>query len=254
MDHSSGPETERVWVFDFDGTLADIVPDREAAVLDPACKAVLFELAGQRGEAVAVLSSRRLDDLAPRVAVPGLYLGGCSGVMWLTPEGERHSCEYRFGEQLTAARAAVLDRLKTAGRHPGVELEDKQWSLTVHVRKASAGVRQRVYEHIRQVSTEYALSLFRGPAAIEVQFIPGVNKAFGVRELCGSMLGISDRAAVLYAGDDENDAAAMEWVLARGGTALTVGSAPLVPGSRVVACPRDLAFAVRELYAGSRSV
>jgi len=242
------PEIERVWIFDFDGTLSDIVSDRDAAVLNPLCRTVLLGLVGQRGQTVAVLSSRRLDDLALRADVPGLYLGGCSGIIWLTPDGKKHSCEHTFSKQLTAVRAAVLDRLKTAGRHPGVELEDKQWSLTVHVRNAADDVRQYIHEQLENIAAAHAIRLFRGPKAIEVQLIPAINKAFGVREFCEGVLGISGHTAVIYAGDDENDATAMRWVLDRGGVALTVGSAPLVPGAQVVATPLDLALAVCALY------
>ena len=35
---------ERIWFFDFDGTLSAIVPDRVCAELHPACRAMLLEL------------------------------------------------------------------------------------------------------------------------------------------------------------------------------------------------------------------
>lgn len=244
----NGHDVRRVWIFDFDGTLSEIVPNRDAAVLHPLCRAALSGLAGQCGETVAVLSSRRLDDLAPRIAMTGLYLGGCSGVTWLTPDGKEHVCGRRFTAQLETSRAAVLDTLKIIQGWKGVELEDKQWSLTVHIRNAPPAVRNRIHEYLRHVASEYALRLFEGPAAVEVPFVPEINKAFGVRALCGNILGISGNTALFYAGDDENDAAAMRWVLERGGIAVTVGSAPLMPGALAVPSPKDLAFAVSALY------
>jgi trehalose-6-phosphatase len=77
--------------------------------------------------------------------------------------------------------------------------------------------------------------------------IPGMNKSAGVRRLC-VLAGIDPRrTAIIYAGDDENDAQAMEWVLGRGGSAISVGDRPLAAGSLVVSGPGLLAAAVRKL-------
>src|SRR5512139_1848564 len=83
------PGFRRLWVFDFDGTLSPLVPDRSTATLHPACREVLEELSAGPQEIVAVLSSRAIDDLVPRVPVPGVFLGGGSGLVWHLPGGLR---------------------------------------------------------------------------------------------------------------------------------------------------------------------
>ena len=51
---------------------------------------------------------------------------------------------------------------------------------------------------------------------------------------------------IVYAGDDENDAVAIRWVLSKGGTGIIVGNRVTVPHARHVENPSGLARAVRE--------
>ena len=66
---------ERLWIFDFDGTLSPLVPDRDAAALLPEGREMLSALVRLPRQGVAVLSSRLLDDLIPKSrrgwALPG---------------------------------------------------------------------------------------------------------------------------------------------------------------------------------------
>jgi trehalose-phosphatase len=241
----------RLWIFDFDGTLSELVPDRDAAVMHPLCKAVLQGLAAERSQAVAVLSSRQLDDLRLRVDIPGLYLGGGSGIEWLSSDGKRRSFGKKFKKKLNMLRPAMLSEIKSLRTSQGIEIEDKRWSVTIHIRSASRETKTFVYEHLQRFVSAHNLTLFRGPEAFEVSLVPEMNKAFGVRKLCGFLREIPAPESLVYAGDDENDAIAMRWVLERGGIALTVGSAPLVPGARVVQSPYDLALEVCKIHEGS---
>ncbi len=50
---------------------------------------------------------------------------------------------------------------------------------------------------------------------------------------------------LVYAGDDENDATAMRWVLSFGGSVFDVGGRTGVPAARVVSDPPALARALR---------
>jgi hypothetical protein len=55
------------------------------------------------------------------------------------------------------------------------------------------------------------------------------------------------RNRIVYAGDDENDAVAIRWVLSKGGEGFVVGNRISVPQARHVDGPADLARAVRQL-------
>ena len=64
--------------FDFDGTLARIVPDRDAAAMAKTVRGSLEELSAHT--ATAIVSGRSLEDLRPRVEGAVTFLIGNHGV------------------------------------------------------------------------------------------------------------------------------------------------------------------------------
>jgi trehalose-6-phosphatase len=100
---------------------------------------------------------------------------------------------------------------------------------------------------LEELASSPGIRVFRGTYAVEVQLFPNVSKSFGVRRLCRLLDFDPARDRILYAGDDENDAVAMRWVLKKGGVALSVGRRLRVRGARSVDDPAALARAVGEL-------
>ena len=239
-----------LWVFDFDGTLSTLVPDRNAARLHSASRALLKDLAKDPRNRVAVLSSRSLDDLSSRLPAPDIFLGGVSGLEWRLPAGHRISPGERAERKLEEAREAVLPDLARISAFPGVELEDKRWSAAVHFRRVLPEALAMLYPLIRDLKKHTGIRVFDGPAVADVQFFPSANKSFGVRRLCRVLKFDPAAGPILYAGDDENDAMAMRWVISKKGTAVVVGDRIRVRGARYVEGPPDLARVVREM-AGS---
>jgi trehalose 6-phosphate phosphatase len=242
------PETvpQRLWIFDFDGTLSPLVPDRRAAALMPEARVLLSELVDMPRQAVAILSSRLLDDLVPRVGVGGVYLGGGSGAEWLLPDGERRTADSK-SQRLQGVRNAVMPEVDRLRGIAGVEVEDKQWSVAVHVRQAAPGERARVRAFLEALSRTTGIRFFRGPEVFEIQFLPEIDKLFGTIVLCEMLRHVPSPGTLVYAGDDENDAQVMEWVTRKGGTALFVGGDLLIPGVRVLEDPAALVKEVRRL-------
>jgi trehalose-phosphatase len=236
-----------LWIFDFDGTLSDIVPDREAAALHPACRALLETIPGIPGNIVAVLSSREIDDLASRIPLPDVILGGASGLSWRFPGGIRllpgDPVEKRR-ERHRKALAPILNRLSA---YPGVEVEDKGWSVAVHYRRVLPDITPMLEPLFAELAEVPGTRTYRGTYAVEVQLFHDVSKSFGVRRLCRLLRFDPPRDKVVYAGDDENDAVAMRWVLKKGGIAFCVGGRVRVRGARPVDDPAALARAVRDL-------
>ncbi len=222
---------ERLWIFDFDGTLSPLVPDRDRAELHPACTGLLKELAALPRQRVAILSSRLLADLIPRVPVPGLFLGGGSGMEWQVPDGPR----VIFGDRhkLNEAHNALLPVLQKIASLPGIELEDKKWSIAIHLRNASKEDKRELCTRIEKWQQAESVPVFPGPEVFEVQFLQGVDKTYGVRSLCLMLKFDPAVGGIVYAGDDANDARAMRWVDSLGGITVTVGDSPLIPGSLV---------------------
>ncbi len=250
---SAGPDARRLWVFDFDGTLAPIVPDRDAARLAPDSLVLLKDLARDPRSRVAVLSTRTLDDLVPRVPVRGVILGASSGLEWQVPGGRRVLAGEAARKRLETARAGALPLLTRLGAVAGVEIEDKRWSAAVHYRNVSPETMPSLVPLFGELERCPGIRVYSGPMAAEVQFLPSVSKVFGVRLLCRFLGFEAGRDRLFYAGDDENDAVAMRWVLARNGTVFAVGKLVRVPGALAVSGPSALARAVRAQIGGPGS-
>lgn len=245
MNYTLGPRS--LWVFDFDGTLSPIVPDRNEARLHRECEKMLRFLVRSPWNRVAVLSSRALDDIVSRVTVPGVYVGGASGLEWRLPGGHRVGPSSASEVLLAARRRAVSSLLEEIASVPGVEIEDKRWSVAVHYRNASPRSFRRRVSLLQRLRNRKGIKVFRGPEAVEVQMLGGAGKSAGVRRLCRLADWDPSRERIVYAGDDQNDAVAIRWVLSKGGAGIVVGNRITVPRARHVEGPADLARAVRNL-------
>ena len=242
-------EIAGLFIFDFDGTLSSIVPDRDAACLHPACRQLLKALVQIPDQFVAVLSSREIEDLSRRIPLPGVILGGASGLEWRMPGGHRIHPGDVAETRREETRAFVAPMLSRLSSFPGVEVENKGWSVAIHYRQVLPEAAAMLEPLLRELGEAPGIRVYRGPSSAEVQLLPKANKSFGVRRLC-RFLGVDpSRVRLLYAGDDENDAVAMRWVLKKGGIAFCVGKPVPIPGVRTVDTPAALARAVRELAA-----
>ncbi len=111
--------------FDFDGTLSALVERPSLASLTPSTRERLARLAAILP--VVVISGRAVADLMPRLE--GVPLAGMSGNHGLEPWGATPEIE-----QLVAGWADALAH--KFGQVPGLEIENKRWSLTVDYRHA----------------------------------------------------------------------------------------------------------------------
>jgi trehalose-phosphatase len=245
------PARRRLWVFDFDGTLSRIVPDRYDAWLDAECEAMLRFLQASPWNQVAVISSRKLDDLAARVALPRVPLGGGSGLEWELPGGYRARPDRAAEQLLEKNRRSVRGVLDDLAAIPGVEIEDKQWSVAIHFRDAREKSFRKLTALLQRLRDCTGIKVYRGHEVAEVPLVTGGNKAAGVRRLCQLIGWDVSRDRILYAGDDENDATAIRWVLGQGGAAIVVGDRISDPDAVRADGPAELAAWVYSFIGGS---
>lgn len=238
---------ERIWFFDFDGTLSPIVRDRNRAELLPGCRQMLENLVRLPLQHVAVLSSRKLDDLAVRMPVQGVFLGGTSGTEWQVPGGHRMILSGKPAQRLKALRLKLVPEILALADLPGIQVEDKEWSVALHTRHAPEASGQELLSRLERWQASPKVRVFRGPEVHEIQLVPRLSKAYGVRTLCKFMKFTPRPGTLFYAGDDENDAIAMRLVTRLGGTTITVGGRKLIPASSLVADPAELADEVARL-------
>ena len=138
-----------VFYLDFDGTLAPIVVAPELARMTPETRAVLQELCKQEGILVCVLSGRSLGDIKSRIGLPGLVYSGNHG---LEIEGE----SLRFVHpEAGCCRAAIEEfNRRLAGLPlliPGVQVEPKGLSTTLHFRRADPTARDQIEMIVRSL-------------------------------------------------------------------------------------------------------
>jgi trehalose 6-phosphate phosphatase len=175
---------------DFDGTLAPIVARPEAAVLRASTRALLTELSARYP--VVVISGRARDDVAARLE--GTNVDAVVGNHGLEPGGDTARCRRTVARWLP-----VLHRHLDA--HPGVEIENKVFSVAVHYRRSRQ--RRMALEAIREAVREIGPGHRWVDGKLVVNLLPEQAPHKGValvrqREHFGA-----DTA--LYVGDDVTD-------------------------------------------------
>jgi trehalose 6-phosphate phosphatase len=200
-------------VLDFDGTLAPIVRAREDAALSARTIADLTRLAERYP--VAVLSGRGAEDVRARLAgVAVTWIVGSHGAEWPGEEGQHEA----WRALVEGWRAALRLRLADL---PGVEIEAKALSLTVHYRRSPAP------------------SEALGPIIEAAVGLPGVHLVLGKRVVNLLPIGAGDKgtalqrlvalagaARLLFVGDDVTDEAAFGALLPIPSVMVRVGRAP----------------------------
>ncbi|MDR7421219.1 MAG: bifunctional alpha,alpha-trehalose-phosphate synthase (UDP-forming)/trehalose-phosphatase [Armatimonadota bacterium] len=217
-------------LLDFDGTLARLVDDPARAEIPAAVRASLARIARADGTLVAVISGRALGDIRARVGLYGLVYAGNHGLEMSGPGWNwSHKGAVGAREALAAALTALRARLR---RVPGVLIEDKGYSASVHYRRTPAPrveeVRVAVMEEVARVAGA-RLAVRRGKQVLEIRPAVDWDKGAAARWLLVRTYGDGwpERAAVVYVGDDRTDEDAF---VALGDDAVTVrvgaGSAP----------------------------
>jgi trehalose 6-phosphate phosphatase len=235
------------WIFDFDGTLSPIVADRNAAKMHPECHNMLKELIKVASHSVVVLSSRMLDDIIQRIDVPGIYIGGNNGLRWYLPRHRVLDCTNFFTGHLRKTRRSMIRRIMALKELPGIDIEDKEWSVAVHLRKMTAEAKQEAVKRIHAWDNLDGIRILRGPEALEIIFSSFFNKSVGIQVICKHLKFSPENDTIIYAGDDENDTLAMAHVMSTGGTAITVGSRTLLRDTYLVENPEALARLCRKM-------
>jgi len=186
-DLETFPSGEVLIVTDYDGTIAPIVADpRRAKPVSEVLEHLSALVTLTRG--VAVLSGRTEESLHGFVPVPGVVLIGENGIEALTP-GENA----RLREFKARATAAVA-------RWPGVVIEEKPASLSVHFRSRPE-VATELKESLTELIAGSGLMMVANRMVFDIQSRRGSK----VRTICRLMREMRP-AAILFAGDSRDDA------------------------------------------------
>jgi trehalose 6-phosphate phosphatase len=175
--------------FDYDGTLSPIAPTPESAHLPATTKRLLVRVATQYP--LVVISGRALHDISVRVADIGVrHVFGNHGFEWSggksRPRAQVHSWAQQLREQLSG--------------QPGVFVEDKTHSLSVHYRLAPDNERalQFILPIVRALPQ---VRIICGAAAVNLLPKHGANKGVALRRA----LEETGCERAIYVGDDDTD-------------------------------------------------
>ncbi|MER7950952.1 trehalose-phosphatase [Streptomyces sp. NPDC096079] len=195
-----------VVALDFDGTLADIVPDPEQARAHPGAVAALAALAPEVAS-VAVVTGRPAG-VAVRyggfAGVPGLehlvVLGHYGAERWDAVTGTVRAAAPHPG--VASVRAELPGFLDRAGAWPGVWIEEKGRAVAVHTRRAldPEGAFEALKGPLGDLAVAHGLVLEPGRMVLELR-PPGMDKGVALAKYVREV----GAGSVLYAGDDLGD-------------------------------------------------
>ncbi|MEU8891426.1 trehalose-phosphatase [Streptomyces sp. NPDC048442] len=200
-----GPQHALV-ALDFDGTLADIVPDPEQARAHRSVVPALSVLA-PRVASVAIVTGRPAG-VAVRyggfAGVPGLehltVLGHYGAERWDARTGTVETPAPHPG--LAGVRAELPGVLDAHGAWHGTWVEEKGQALAVHTRRASNP--EAAFDALRaplaELAARHGLILEPGRLVLELR-PPGMDKGVALAEYVHEV----GATSVLYAGDDLGD-------------------------------------------------
>jgi trehalose 6-phosphate phosphatase len=206
MDELARSPGEAGLFFDFDGTLAEIVPRPEQARPLEGIRGVLEDLA-RLFRVVCVVSGRSTEQLiewlGPRIEIWGLHGAerAIEGRAELAPE--MAGFEDLMREVLIQARARIEEL-----RMPGLVVEDKRIMVGLHWRMADdpAAAERAVGEIASELAAAHGLKLGRGKLALELRPPRDVSK----KEVVTCRAREENLRAAAFAGDDVVDIPAFD--------------------------------------------
>lgn len=194
LDEIVGPGL--LCAFDFDGTLAPIVPHPDQARLPEDIRGRLTALS--RHAPLAIITGRSVDDIAARLGfVPDFTIGnhGMEGVPGWEAQAARHKAI------CAGWHRQLADLLRQPAADPGIMLEDKRYSLSVHYRQAHDPAHAAAWleDQFRRLSP--APRVVAGKFVFNLLAQDACNKGSALEAL----MRICGAPAAIYVGDDVTD-------------------------------------------------
>lgn len=210
-----------VVMLDVDGTLAPITQRPEEATVPTETRRVIAALAALPTVHVVLVSGRAAADARRMVSVAHVWTIGNHGFEVIGPDGEElvdpTLAPYR---SVVAQAARRLEAL--VAPVPGVILEDKGWTLSVHYRLVDPALTPRLVERVKQVVQPMGLRITMGKMVVEVRPPARVDKGTAVLQLGQRLGGFGDGGSALFIGDDATDEDAFRALRAHAPSAVTI--------------------------------
>jgi trehalose 6-phosphate phosphatase len=191
-------------LLDVDGTLAPIAERPEYAAVPPATQRVLSDLTSLPETHVAIVSGRGARDARRLVGVKDVWVIGNHGIEVARPNAppsvRRDIAQY--AERIAVAAERCLTIAEGA---PGVIVEDKRWTLSVHYRLAARNIIPALSAHVAAIAEDLDLRVTVGKEVLEVRPPVDVNKGTACVALAHMIGALESGASIFCAGDDSTD-------------------------------------------------
>lgn len=193
-----------VLLLDIDGTLSPIAQRPGDAVVPDDVREALRLVIARPGVHVAAVTGRGVHDAKRMVGLDGMWYLGNHGCETLRPDGvlvvDPRVEPYRPVVQQAAMEIAGLTR-----GIPGVLVEDKTWTLSIHFRLTPPELHERVAQLSTEVATRLGLRPTAGKMLVEVRHPVHVHKGTAAVALAETLDADRPEAVVFFAGDDVTD-------------------------------------------------
>ncbi|GAB2773090.1 bifunctional alpha,alpha-trehalose-phosphate synthase (UDP-forming)/trehalose-phosphatase [Salinimicrobium soli] len=190
----------RILFLDYDGTLVNFVDKPEDAKPDEELKELINKLGQQENTRVVMISGRDKETLGSWWKSIPIELIAEHGV-WLRPVGEEWQLSENLNNSWMKTIRPVLETF--VDRTPGTFIEEKNYSLAWHFRKANpelGEVRANELSNVlRDMISNHGLSVLQGNKVLEIKN-SGVNKGKAANKR------LTEKYAFIFAiGDDWTD-------------------------------------------------
>ena len=214
-------------LLDIDGTITPIAPRPSDVVVSDEARDAIDSLARTPGTFVAIVTGRSVGDARSIVRVDGAWYVGNHGLEVAAP-GEQPVVSDTVASfaQPVAVAAARLASLVTAV--PGVILENKRWTLSVHYRLAPRDAVPELGLRVRKIARELGLDVTGGKEVFELRPPVRINKGTAALDLAARLGALDHGASIFCAGDDETDEDMLRAVRERARAAVTVAVEPVL--------------------------
>ena len=208
-------------LLDVDGTLAPIAPHPTLAHVPDNTRRLIAALAATPGVTVVLVSGRAAPDAKRLVGVERVWTVGNHGAEIIAPNGDvTVDAEVsRYAESMAQTARTLAPLLS---RIPGVIVENKTWTLSVHYRAADERGVPRLRDLVTGVAAQHGLEVTEGKKVLEIRPPVRVDKGTAIERLAQDLGMFSGDASVLFAGDDITDEDAFRFLRQNHPRAVTI--------------------------------
>lgn len=221
-------------VFDFDGTLAPLVQDRNAAVMRPGTANLFRQVCAMYR--CAIITGRAIADVRARLADASVV--SIIGNHGMEPSLGLESC----ANDVVALYPQVVALFAA---EPAFEVENKTYSLTVHYRRHAFKQKARLTVLRSLAQFETNMRLVEGKCVVNLVPLAAPNKGDALETLRKTFRA----SATLYVGDDVTDEDVFELPDATGVITVRVGQRKKSAARFFLRTQRDIDSLLRRMIA-----